>query len=179
MTVEDDSAPIESVPRPQPLPRRQPRSNAVGNVIAAGILAMAVLFALGVVATYFLRDRTASSPGPQTVTVTPTTSGSTQVDGADGADGADGRFFSALATYGIADNGNEAVRQRFMEFGHHACFALLPPQPHTLDSTASDIMAAENRDVASGNPSSPRFTHDDAEHLTQAAIGAYCPNLPK
>jgi hypothetical protein len=145
----------------------------VGNVIGAAFLAMAILFALGVVATYFLRDRTASSAGIQTVTVTPTPKA--PVPG----DGADGRFFSSLAIYGIADNGNDAVRQRFMEFGHHTCFSLLPPQAQALDSTVSDIMAAENKDVASGSPWSPQFTHDDAEHLAQAAIGAYCPNAPR
>jgi len=173
MTVEDNSPPIESVPRPQPRPIRRDRSNAVGNVIGAGFLALAVLFALGVVATYFLRDRTASSPGPQTVTITPSPKS------AAAGEGADGRFFSSLALYGIADNGNDAVRQRFMEFGHHTCFALMPPRPQTLDSTIGDILAAENKDVASGNAWSPQFTHDDAEHLAQAAIGAYCPNLPK
>lgn len=176
MTVEDNSAPTESVPRPIPRPRRATRSKVLGNVIAAAFLAMAVLFALGVVATYFLRDRTASSPGPQTVTVTPSPKAS--APGAPG-DGADGRFFSSLAIYGIADNGNEAVRQRFMEFGHHTCFSLLPPHAQTLDSTVSDIMAAENKDVASGSPWSPQFTRDDAEHLAQAAIGAYCPNAPR
>ena len=173
MTVEDDSAPTESVPRPVPPLRRPPRSKVLGNVIAAALLAMAVLFALGVVATYFLRDRTASSPGPQTVTVTPSPKGSGP------GDGPDGRFFSSLAIYGIADNGNEAVRQRFMEFGHHTCFSLMPPRPQTIDATAGDIMAAENKDVTSGSPWSPRFTHDDAEHLAQAAIGAYCPNVRK
>ena len=173
MTVEDNSASIESVPRPQPPLRRPPRSRNFGNVVAAAFLAMAVLFALGVVATYFLRDRTATSPGPQTVTVTGSPKGSPP------GDGADGRFFSSLAIYGIADNGNEAVRQRFMEFGHHACFSLLPPRPQPLDSTVSDIMAAENRDVASGDAWSPQFTRDDAEHLAQSAIGAYCPNVQK
>ncbi|CPR13240.1 hypothetical protein BN971_04549 [Mycobacterium bohemicum DSM 44277] len=169
MTVEDNSAPTESVPRPRPRTRTAARSKLLGNVVAAAFLALSVLFALGVVATYFLRDRTATSPGPQTVTVTPKAS----------AGPADGRFFSSLAIYGISDNGNEAVRQRFMEFGHHTCFSLLPPRPQTLDATVSGIMAAENQDVAAGSPWSPQFTHDDAEHLAQAAIGAYCPDVPK
>ncbi len=172
MTVEDNSPPIEWVPRPQPRRMHRNRSKRVGNVIAAGFLALAVLFALGVVATYFLRDRTAMSSGPQTVTVTPSPKGPPP------GDGADGRFFSSLAIYGIADNGNEAVRQRFMEFGHHTCFVLMPPRPQTLDSTVDDILASVNRDVASGNSWSPHFTRDDAEHLTQAAIGAYCPSVP-
>lgn len=169
MTVEDNTAPTESVPDQRPQPRRPPRSKAVGNVVAAAFLALAVLFALGVVAIYFLRDRTASSPGPQTVTVTSSPKGGP----------ADGRFFSSLAIYGISANGNEAVRQRFMEFAHHTCFSLLPPRPQTFDSTVSGIMAAENQDFAAGSPWSPQFTHDDAEHLAQAAIGAYCPDLPK
>ncbi|MGO8771193.1 MAG: DUF732 domain-containing protein [Mycobacterium sp.] len=168
MTVEDDSAPIESVPDRRPKPRRSPRPRAFGNIVAGAFLALAVLFALGVVATYFMRDRTATSTGPQTVTVTASPKGA-----------ADGRFFSSLAIYGISDNGNEAVRQRFMEFGHHTCFSLLPPHPQTLDSTVSGIMTAENQDVASGSPWSPQFTHDDADHLAQAAIGAYCPNAAK
>jgi Protein of unknown function (DUF732) len=172
MTVEDNSPPIEAVPRPQPRPIRRARSKAVGNLIAAAFLALAVLFALVVGATYFLRDRTATST-PQTVTVTPSPMP------ASARDGADGRFFSSLALYGIADNGNEAVRQRFMEFGHHTCFVLMPPQPQTLDAAVSDILAAENRDVGSGTTWSPQFTPDDAEHLAQAAIGAYCPNLPQ
>ncbi|BBX65948.1 hypothetical protein MSAS_51220 [Mycobacterium saskatchewanense] len=171
MTVGDNSAPVGSVPRPQPRPVRPPPSRNLGNVVAAVFLAMAVLFALGVVATYFLRDRTATSPGPQTITVTPGPKGS--------GDGADGRFFSSLAIYGIADNGNDAVRQRFMEFGHHTCFSLLPPHPQALDSTVTDIMTAENQDVASGSPWSPQFTHDDAEHLAEAAIGAYCPSVSR
>ncbi|WP_197283797.1 DUF732 domain-containing protein [Mycobacterium sp. Marseille-P9652] len=170
---EDNSPSIESVPRPQPRPRRRTQSTVVGNVIAAGFLALAVLFALGVVATYFLRDRTATSPGPQTVTITPSAISTPA------ADSADARFFSSLAAYGITDNGSEAQRQRYMEFAHHACFALMPPRPQTLDSTVTDILAAENRDVTSGTPSSPQFTREDAQHLTQAAIGAYCPNLPK
>lgn len=168
MTVEDDSAPMESVPDQRPKRRRSARPKAFGNAIGGAFLALAVLFALGVVATYFMRDRTATSAGPQTVTVTPSAKGA-----------ADSRFFSSLAIYGISDNGNEAVRQRFMEFGHHTCFSLLPPKPQTFDSTVSGIMTAENQDVASGSPWSPQFTRDDAEHLAQAAIGAYCPNAKK
>lgn len=169
MTVEDDSAPIESVPDQRPKRRRGARSKMFGNALAGAFLALAVLFALGVVATYFMRDRTATSTGTQTVTVTPSSK----------LGAADGRFFSSLAIYGISDNGNEAVRQRFMEFGHHTCFSLLPPKPQTLDSTVTGIMTAENQDVAAGSPWSPQFTRDDAEHLAQAAIGAYCPTVAK
>ena len=172
MTVEDNSASIESVPRPQPPVRRPPRSKGVGNVIAAAFLAMAVLFALGVVATYFLRDRTATSPGPQTVTVTGSPKGSPP------GDGPDGRFFSSLAIYGIGDNGNEAVRQRFMEFGHQTCFSLLLPQPRPLETMINNILTAENQDLAA-DPWAPQFSHDDAEHLALAAIGAFCPNAQK
>jgi hypothetical protein len=169
MTVEDESASLGSAPDQRPKPRWPRRSKVFGNAVAGAFLALAVLFALGVVATYFMRDRTATSPGPQTVTLTPSPK----------AGAADGRFFSSLAIYGISDNGNEAVRQRFMEFGHHTCFSLLPPHPQTLDSTVNGIMTAENQDVASGSPWSPQFTHDDAEHLAQAAIGAYCPNVTR
>jgi hypothetical protein len=84
---------------------------------------------------------------------------------------------STLATYGIADNGTDAVRQRFMEMGHHV--SLLPPRPQPLDSTVNNIEAFENQDVAAGDPWSPKLTHDDAAHLAQAAIGAYCPDVPK
>ncbi|ORA68568.1 hypothetical protein BST25_22005 [Mycobacterium heidelbergense] len=139
----------------------------------AAAFAVTVLAGLSGVGIYLSRDKTATSPGPQTITV----SASTRA--ANPADGADGLFLSTLTSYGIADNGAEAVRQRFMELGHHTCFLLLPPRPQSLESTVGNILAAENHDIAAGNPSSPRFTHDDAEHLAQAAITAYCPNASK
>jgi hypothetical protein len=131
------------------------------------------LAGLSAVADYLLKDRTASSAALQTVTVTASPKSSAPADGADHV------FLSTLATYGITDNGTEAVRQRFLEFGHHTCFSLLPPRPQPLDATLDKILAAENQDVAAGDPWSPQFTRDDAEHLAQAAIGAYCPNVPK
>jgi hypothetical protein len=117
-----------------------------------------------------LKDRTATSTAPQTLTVTASPKAPIQADGADSV------FLSALGTYGIKDNGTEAVRQRYMEFGHLTCFSLMPPRPQPLESTVNTILTTENQDVAAGNPWSPTFTHDDAEHLAEAAIGAYCPN---
>lgn len=33
--------------------------------------------------------------------------------------------------------------------------------------------------VAAGDPWTPRFTTQDAEHMVQAAIGAFCPDAPR
>ncbi len=90
-------------------------------------------------------------------------------------DGPDRAFLSALASYNIPDHG-EATRQRFMEFGHHVCFSLLPPRPQSLESTVNYIVDTENQDVAKGDPWAQRLTLEDAEHMAQAAISAYCPN---
>jgi Protein of unknown function (DUF732) len=173
MTIEDRNVPTGSAPHKQPRPARQSRSSPVGIIVVAAAVAVAALAGLSYVADYFLRDRTASSPAAPTVTLTASSKAPAL------ADGADGKFLSALASYGISDNGTEASRQRFMEFGHHVCFALLPPRPQSLDSAVDNILAEENQDVAKGDPWAPRFTHDDAEHLAQAAIGAYCPNAQK
>ncbi|ORA83792.1 DUF732 domain-containing protein [Mycobacterium malmoense] len=170
MTAEDHGVPTRSELHRQPRPARPPGSKAIGVIVLATAIALAALVGLSAVADYFLRDRTASSSALQTVTVTASRKASAP------ADGADSRFLSMLTNYGITDNGIEGVRQRFMEFGHHTCFSLLPPTPEPLDSTVNDILAAENQDVTAG---SPRFTHDDAEHLAQAAIGAYCPSAQK
>jgi hypothetical protein len=172
MTIEDSDVPTGSRPHKQPRPARPAESKPVGIIVVAAAVAVAALAGLSAVGVYFSRDKTASSSTPPTVTVT--ASPNTPVP----ADGADRLFLSTLATYGITDNGKEAVRQRFMEFGHHTCFLLLPPRPQSLDSTVTNILADENQDIG-GDPSSPRFTHDDAAHLAQAAIGAYCPNVPK
>lgn len=173
MTVNDSGVPATSVPNQPPRQARTSWSRPLGALIVSASIALAALVGLGLVAAYFLRDRTASSSAPQTLTVTASAKRPAQADGADGV------FLSTLAAYGITDNGTEAVRQRFMEFGHHTCFSLLPPKPQPLDAIVSDILAAENRDIAAGNPWSPHFTYDDAEHLAQAAIHVYCPNAPK
>jgi hypothetical protein len=173
MTIEGSNVPTGSEPHRRPLPARRSAARPVGIIVVAAVIAIAALGGLSAVADYLLRDRTASSTALQTVTVTASPKSSSP------ADGADRLFLTTLATYGITDNGTEAVRQRFMEFGHHTCFSLLPPRPQPLDSTLDTILADENQDIAAGDPWSPRFTHDDAEHLAQAAIGAYCPNVPK
>ncbi|MDD4867849.1 MAG: DUF732 domain-containing protein [Mycobacterium sp.] len=172
MTMEDNDLPPEPVSY-QP-PRQRPSwSKSVGALVVSVSTAVAVLLGLSAVGVYFLQDKTASAPSPQTVTVTTSPKATTP------ADGADGRFLAALATYGISDNGTEAVRQRFMEFGHHTCFSLLPPKPQPLDSTVANIVTAENQDNDAGDPWAPTFTRDDARNLTQAAIDAYCPNVAK
>ena len=171
--VSDDPASqnVDAFRRRRPLSGASSWSNA-GVIIFAISVAIAALAGLSGVGVYFLRDKTASTPRPQTVTVTATPTASP------GSDGADGLFLSTLATYGIADNGAVAVRQRFIEFGHHTCFSLLPLRPQPWDSAVNDILAAENQDVDAGDRLAPKFTHDDAEHLALAAIGAYCPNAP-
>ena len=173
MTVGGRDVPTESVPHHQPRTAGPSRRTPVGVLVVAAALAVAALAGLSGVGVYLSRDRTASSPGPQTVTVSPSTAATAP------ADGPDAEFLSALASYGIADNGNEAIRQRFMELGHHTCFLLLPPRPQSLESTVNNISTAENQDRTAGNPWAKRFTHQDAEHMAQAAIGAYCPNAPK
>jgi hypothetical protein len=173
MTIEDRNVPTGAEPHKQPRPARPPRENPVGIIIVAAAISLVALAGLSAVADYFLRDRTASSPAPPTVTLSASSKAPTP------ADGADSLFLSTLASYGIPDNGTEAARQRFMEFGHHICFSLLPPRPQPLAATVDSIMASENQDVDKGDPWALRFTHDDAEHLAQAAIGAYCPNAQK
>jgi hypothetical protein len=170
MTIEDNHVPSESVPDQQPRKPRRYWTKSAGLLVVAtpvGVVALAGLSAVGI---YLSRDRTASSPGPQTVTITPTHKAPSPTDGPDGV------FLSALAAYGISDNGTDAVSQRFMEFGHHACFSLLPPEAQPLDAIVDNILSAENQDVAGGSRVAPKFTHDDAENLAQAAISAYCPD---
>ena len=111
----------------------------------AAVIALVGLDSLSAVGVYLSRDRTASSPAPQTVTVTKSPKAPSRAEGADGV------FLSALGSYGIGDNGTEAVRQRFMEFGHQTCFSQLLSRPQPLDTTVENILAAENRDIA-GNP---------------------------
>jgi hypothetical protein len=175
MTTEGSNVPTGSrpPPRPRPRPTRLPGARPIGLIIGSAAIAVLALAGLSAVADYALRDRTASSPSPPTVTVTGSPNARAQ------AEGADGQFLSALASYGIADNGTEAIRQRYMEFGHHTCFMLMPPRPQPLDSTVDNILAAENQDVAAGDPWAPKFTRDDAEHLARAAIIAYCPSVEK
>jgi hypothetical protein len=139
----------------------------------SAIIAVAGLAGLSAVGVYLSRDRTASSPGPQTVTVSASTAAAAP------ADGPDAQFLSTLADYGIPDNGKEAIRQRFMELGHHTCFLLLPPRPQSLELTASNVLSAQNQDMTAGNPWPKPFTQKDAEHFVKAAIGAYCPNASK
>ncbi len=173
MTVEDRDVPTGSALRKQPArSARSSRARPFGIIVIAAVVAVGALAGLSAVADYALRDRTASSPGPPTMTVTASSKGL----GAGG--GADGVFLAALAGYNIPDHG-EAVRQRFMEFGHHVCFSLLPPRPQTLDATVNYILVTENQDVAKGNPWAQRFSYEDAENLAQAAVKAYCPNALK
>jgi hypothetical protein len=179
MTVEDSDVPTGSVPDhppvthhpPPPVPSRQ-RPNPLGVLVSAAIVALAGVAAITSVGIYLSRDRTASSPMAQTVTVTKSAKVPTSADGADGV------FLSSLANYGLADNGSEAVRQRFMEFGHQICFSLLLPQPRSLETLVDNILTAENQDITA-DPWAPHFSHDDAEHLALAAIGAFCPNAQK
>lgn len=150
-----------------------PKRTPVGVLIVAAALAVAALAALSGVGTYLSRDRTASSAGPQTVTVSASTAAVSP------ADGADAQFLSALANYGIGDNDKEVIRQRFMELGHHTCFLLLPPRPQSLELTVSNILSAQSQDSSAGNPWPKRLSQTDAEHLAQAAIDAYCPTAKK
>jgi hypothetical protein len=171
MTVEGRDVPTGSVPHHHPRPAAKSRQTPVGVLVVAAAIAVAALAGLISVGVYLSRDKTATSPGPQTVTISASSTAATAP-----ADGADAQFLSTLDSYGITDNGKAAIRQRFMELGHHTCFLLLPPRPQSLDLTVSNILSAQTQDIAAGNPWPKRFTHDDAEHLAQAAIGAYCPN---
>jgi hypothetical protein len=173
MTVEGRDVPKASVPHHLMRGAVRTRQTPVGVLVAAAIFAVAGLAGLISVGVYLSRDKTAMSPGPQTVTISASTAAVSP------ADGADAQFLSMLNSYGIADNGKAGIRQRFMELGHHSCFLLLPPRPQSLDLTVSNILSAENQDRAAGNPWPKRFGHDDAEHLVQAAISAYCPSAQK
>jgi hypothetical protein len=66
-----------------------------------------------------------------------------------------------------------------MELGHHTCFLLLPPRPQSLELTVNNILSAQDQDTAAGNRWPQRLTRDDAEHLAQSAITAYCPSAQK
>jgi hypothetical protein len=170
MTIEDSDVPTGSKPLVRPRRTRASRAKPFGVIVAAAAIAIAVLGTLSAVADYALKDRSAASPAAPTVTLTASSKAPAL------ADGADGLFLTTLASYNIPDNGTDAFRQRVMEFGHHACYALLPPRPQPLAKTVSDILASENQDAAKGDPWAPRLTYDDAEHLVQAAIRAYCPS---
>lgn len=173
MTVEGRDIPNGSVPHRPPRRPVQPRQAPVAVLVGAATLAVAALAGLISVGVYLSRDKTAMSPGPQTVTISPSAAAIAP------ADGADAQFLSTLDSYGITDNGKAAIRQRFMELGHHTCFLLLPPRPQSLELTVSNILDAQTQDTAAGNLWPKRFTHDDAEHLAQAAVGAYCPSAAK
>ncbi|OBA74408.1 hypothetical protein A5641_28100 [Mycobacterium sp. 1554424.7] len=153
--------------------RSQTRQTPVGVLVGGAALAVAALAGLISVGVYLSRDKTAMSPGPATVTV----SASSAANGP--ADGADAQFLSTLDSYGISDGGKAAIRQRFMELGHHTCFLMLPPRPEPLESTVNNILAAQNQDKAAGNSWPKRFSNDDALHLAQAAVAAYCPGAAK
>jgi len=173
MTIEDSDVPTGSALRKQPAGSARPsRLRPVGIIIIAAVVAVAALAGLSAVADYALRDRTASSPTPPTMTVT----ASSKALG--GAGGADGVFLAALAGYNIPDHG-EAARQRFMELGHHVCFSLLPPRAQSLDATVDNVLVLEKQDVGKGDLWAQRFTYEDAQNLAQAAIKAYCPNALK
>jgi Protein of unknown function (DUF732) len=175
MSIEDSGAPAEPkpLPPPQPQPTRRSRARPFGIIIVAAVIAVAALAGLSAIADYALRDRTASSPAAPTVTLTASSKAPAL------ADGADGLFLSTLASYNIPSNGGDATRQRFMEFGHHACYSLLPPRPQPFDKTVRDLFTAANQDAAKGDPWAPRLSYDDAENLVHSAIKAYCPNAPQ
>ncbi|WP_082976997.1 DUF732 domain-containing protein [Mycobacterium sp. 852002-50816_SCH5313054-b] len=172
MTVEGRDVPTGSVPRHVPRPVRR-RQTPAGVLVAAAAFAAAALAGLISVGVYLSRDKTATSPGPQTVTISASSAAISP------ADGADAQFLSMLDSYGIKDNGKAAIRQRFMELGHHTCFLLLPPRPQSLELTVNNILSAQDQDTSAGNRWPKRFTHDDAEHLAQSAVAAYCPSAQK
>lgn len=173
MTVEGRNVPNGSVPQHPARRAAQSRQTTVAVLVGAATVAVVALAGLISVGVYLSRDKTATSPGPQTVTISASSAAIAP------ADGADAQFLSTLDSYGITDNGKAAIRQRFMELGHHSCFLLLPPRPQSLELTVSNILGAQAQDTAAGNQWPKRFTHDDAEHLAQAAIGAYCPSAAK
>ena len=171
MTIEDSDVPAESTPvaPPQPARARPSRLRPLGIIVVAAVIAVAALAGLSAVADYALKDRTAQSPTAPTVTLT----ASSQAPAL--ADGADGLYMSTLGSYNIPNNGTDATRQRFMEFGHHACYSLLPPRPQTFDKTVQDLFTAAKQDAAKGDPWAPRLSYDDAENLVHSAVKAYCP----
>ena len=128
MTIEDSDVPAEPTPtppptpvaRPRPTPKRPSRARPFGIIIVAAVIAVAALAGLSAIADYALKDRTAQSPTAPTVTLTASSQAPAQ------AAGADGLYLSTLGSYNIPSNGSDATRQRFMEFGHHACYSLLP-----------------------------------------------------
>lgn len=172
MTVDGRDAPTGAVSHPR-RPATRTRQAPVAVLIGAAAFAVAALAGLISVGVYLSRDKTATSPGPQTVTISPSAAGLSP------ADGADAQFMSTLDSYGITDNGKAGIRQRYMELGHHTCFLLLPPRPQSLELTVTNILDAQTQDITAGNRWPKRFTHDDAEHFAQAAVGAYCPSAAK
>lgn len=173
MTVEDRGVPTGPAPDHPRRPAVRPRQTPAAVIVGATALAIAALGGLISVGVYLSRDKTATSPGPQTVTISPSAAALAP------ADGADAQFLATLDSYGITDNGKAAIRQRFMELGHHTCFLLLPPRPQSLELTVMNILDAQTQDIAAGNRWPKRLSHDDAEHLAEAAVGAYCPSAAK
>ena len=173
MTIDDRDVPTGSALRKQPRSARPSRAKPFGIIVVAAVVAVAALAGLSAVADYALRDRTASSPAPPTRTVTASSKPLAPGNGADGV------FLNALASYNIPYNGTEATRQRFMEFGHHICFSLLPPRPQSFGSAVDNILTTANQDSAKGDPWAPRLSYEDAENLAHAAINAYCPTASK
>ena len=169
MTLGEGDIPTGSEPRVQPRPARRSRARPFGIIVVAAAIAVAALAGLSAVADYALKDRTASNSAPATVTLTASPKAPAL------ADGADGLYLSTLGSYNIPNNGTDATRQRFMEFGHHACYSLLPPRPQTFDKTVQDLFTAANQDAAKGDPWAPKLSYDDAENLVHSAIKAYCP----
>ncbi|WP_082969104.1 DUF732 domain-containing protein [Mycobacterium sp. E2699] len=173
MTVEGRDVPTGSVPHHVTRPTRRSKQTPAAVLIGAAAFAAAALAGLISVGVYLSRDKTAMSPGPQTVTISASSAAMSP------ADGADAQFLSMLNGYGITDNGKAAIRQRFMELGHHTCFLLLPPRPQSLELTVGNILSAQDQDSAAGNRWPKRLSHDDAEHLAQSAVAAYCPSAQK
>jgi hypothetical protein len=169
MTIEDRDVPAGPVLRKPPRSARSSRAKPFGIIVIAAVLAVGALAGLSAVADYALRDRTASGPLPPTMTITASSKALAPGNGADGV------FLNALASYNIPYNGTEATRQRFMEFGHHICFSLLPPRPQSFGAVVDNILTTANQDSANDDPWAPRLSYEDAENLAHAAIKAYCP----
>lgn len=85
----------------------------------------------------------------------------------------DEAFLSALSGYGISSD-DQGVQQRWMEFGHHACYAFAPPGVQEFDAVALAMRNAENN-YSGGHM--PQLTMNDAANLVRAGIAAYCPQF--
>lgn len=134
---------------------------AIALAAVAGIAALTSMFFLGV----HLRNGSPAAPAvtPTAVTATEAPQPEPRVPTVDEA------FLASLKDHGISSD-SIAVQQRWMEFGHHVCWSLAPPNSQSVAALTAAMVNANNNH--SGDM--PQFSMEDATNLVLAATMAYC-----